>query len=378
MPTDPVLLLQELVRIPTYESETDAVELLKDKFTPFDVDVSSREVAEGRFSFLASWGRGERCLVLNSHLDTVSPGDVHEWTHPPFDAAIVDGRLYGRGACDAKGCLAPMISAFADTVRTGDPSAGRLILQAVAMEETAGAGTAAEIADGLRAEAAVVGEPTDLDVCICHKGVMRLDIATRGRAAHASDPWDAVNAIVKMQPVIEALERLAERISLRSNSLLGRPSLAVTLIKGGIGRNVIPPHCEISIDRRFLPEESVDEVRKEIDEAIDEAKSRDTDIEASVTGDYFAEAAYTDPSEAIVKLALEARSRFFTTPSEPKGFPACADMRLLTNDAGIPTILLGPGSLKLAHKVDEYIPVNEVRTAKDLYASLISQWLQGV
>ena len=372
---DPIVLLQELVRIPTHESEADAVALLMDKFKNIEVKSSTREVAAGRISFIATWGHGDRCLVLNSHLDTVSPGDADEWTHPPFGAVVESGRLYGRGACDAKGCLAPMIAAFVDIAETCDPASGRVVLQAVALEETAGAGTLAEINAGLKADAAVVGEPTDLDVCISHKGVMRVDITTRGRAAHASDPWDAVNAIVKMQPVVAALDELSNRISEKSDSLLGRPSLAITLIKGGIGRNVIPPQCEISLDRRFLPEEDPGEVRKQVDRAIEAARTQDPEIEVSVTGDYFAEAAYTDPSENIVKIALQARNRILSQPSEAKGFPACADMRLFTNKAGIPSILLGPGSLKLAHKVDEFVAVDEVRTAKELYRELISNWL---
>ncbi len=205
--SDVVALLGELVCIPSHETESAVVELLCRRFRERGIACETRLVGPaGRANVIATWGEGPRSLILNSHMDTVAPGDAGQWHAPPFGAEIRDGRLYGRGSADAKGPLAAMIVAFESIARSRVRAKGRLILTAVSYEEENGRGTHAEVAAGTRADAAVVGEPTSLRVCVAHKGVLRLRVTTRGKAAHASEPWEGANAISAMAPVIGALD----------------------------------------------------------------------------------------------------------------------------------------------------------------------------
>ena len=165
-----VALLQELVGIPSHENEGAVVDLLCGRFRERGIPFETRLVGPpGRANVIASWGRGEPSLILNSHMDTVAPGDPAGWQSPPLAAEIRDGRLYGRGSADAKGPLAAMIVAFESIRRSHPRLQGRLILTAVAYEEESGLGTQAEVAAGARADAAIVGEPTNLQVCVAHR-----------------------------------------------------------------------------------------------------------------------------------------------------------------------------------------------------------------
>ncbi len=371
-------LLQDLIRIPSYQTESDVVQYLAKRFEKLGIPYRTRKINEaGRENIVATWGEGERSLILNSHMDTVSPGDPAEWTHPPFSAEIADGKVYGRGAADAKGSLAAMISALESIVRSGNPLDGKLILTAVAYEEESGLGTEAEVTGGTLADAAIIGEPTELQVHVAHKGVVRLAVTTHGKAAHASEPWEGVNAISKMGGVTACLDRLAEEIFQRVDPLLGPATLAVTKVEGGIGRNIIPPSCRLVLDRRILPKETLESAQKEIEDALDRLQKEDPHLKVTVKLLSFAEAAATSPEDRIVQVALGSRSEVLQEVSEAGGFGACCDMRFLKNQGRVPSIILGPGSLSLAHKTDEFVQIDEYLKAVDLYQRIVLNWLQS-
>jgi len=295
---------------------------------------------------------------------------------PPFGAEITEGKLYGRGAADAKGPLAAMIVALESIVSEGARVAGRVVLAAVSYEEESGLGTHAEVVSGTRADAAVVGEPTGLDVCAAHKGVLRLRVTTRGRSAHASEPWEGINAISKMARVIVALDELAAAIGANRDHLLGPATLATTVIEGGIGRNVVPPSCSILLDRRLLPSDSAAEARREVETVLARLAASDVDLRADVEEVSLAEAAETAPESTIVRAALSARDAVLGGPSRAVGFGACCDMWHLANEGGIPTVILGPGSLSQAHKTDEHIEVADLERAVEIYRRLVLDWLR--
>ncbi len=371
MKTEPevVALLQEMVRIPSHESESGVVDLLCRRFRDRGIPCETRPVGPGgRSNVVAAWGEGPRSLILNSHMDTVAPGDPGQWRAPPFGAEIRGGALYGRGAADAKGPLAAMIVAFESIAQSRVRPGGRLILTAVSYEEENGRGTHAEVAAGMRADAAVVGEPTSLQVCVAHKGVLRLRVTTRGRAAHASEPWEGANAISAMAPVIGALDALAGRLGQRRDPLLGPATLVTAMIEGGIGRNVVPPACSILIDRRLLPDENAVDAREEVEALV-------RPLAAEVEEVSLAEAAGIEPQAAIARAALAARAAVLGEPSRAVGFGACCDMWHLTKQGGIPTVILGPGSLSQAHKTDEHIDVAELDRAVEIYRRVALDWL---
>jgi succinyl-diaminopimelate desuccinylase len=375
---DPVAILESLVSIPTHETELEAAKWLESHLEPVcratGGRVSVREIAgaaSGRCVLRAEWGSGPRSLIMNSHLDTVPPSDA--WSADPFSPRRDGDAVVGLGAADAKGCLAAMVAAFETVARCADPAAGRLVLSAVGMEETAGLGTEREIQAGLRADAVIVGEPTDLEVCVAHKGVLRIDIATLGVAVHSSEPWAGENAISAMAPIIARLDELARSIADRREDPVGRASLAVTTIAGGTARNVVPARCEISVDRRLLPREDARAAREEIEAAVRAAARGAVEIEQAL----LAEAAATPASDPVVRAALEAVSRGRGVAATPRGFGACCDMRLFRNLGGMGTVVLGPGSLGQAHHADERVSAAEVRLAAAIYADIAGRWLAG-
>jgi succinyl-diaminopimelate desuccinylase len=384
-----VSLLQELVRIPSYESEVEVVRYLSERFASKGIPYKTRRVgSRGRENFIAIWQEGSlreqaHSLILNSHMDTVSPGNPIEWSHSPFSGELVGvcgqskGRVYGRGAADAKGPLAAMIVAFESIVRSGIARRGRLILTAVAYEEESGLGTKTEVLSGTKADAAIVGEPTGLEVHIAHKGVARFNVTTRGKSAHASEPWEGLNAVSKMGKVILALDELAQRVSRKEDSLLGRATLAVTLIEGGTGRNVIPAECTITLDRRLLPSQTPREAQEEIETVLMRLERDDPTLRAELEFVSSAEGAVTPSDSPIVQEALSARTEVLEESSEVGGFTACSDMWHLKNQGGIPTIILGPGDLTMAHKRDEFIEVEELQKAVRIYRNIALRWLSG-
>ncbi len=388
--SDVVRLLQDLVRIPSHESEGEVVRYLSKRFEALGIACTTRQVGDGgRDNFIATWGGGKSgrqehdspSLIFNSHIDTVSPGDAEEWDQGPFSGDLVEGtkgsgdRIYGRGAADAKGPLAAMIAAFESIVRAEPPLQGRLILTAVAFEETQGLGTQAEVFGGTKADAAIVGEPTGLELHIAHKGVARIDVTTMGKPAHASEPWEGTNAISKMGKVLLALDELSETVSSKRDPLLGKATLAVTRIDGGIGLNVVPPQCKISLDRRLLPSENPEQAQKEIDSVLRRLEADDPSLKAETSLFSAAEAAATPEEASIVKAALRSRTEVLGTPSKAGGFAACCDMWHLKNQGGIPTVIIGPGKLKMAHKRDEYIEVSELEQAVEIYRNIALRWL---
>lgn len=387
--SDVVRLLQDLVRIPSHESEGQVVRYLSKRFEALGIACTTRQVGDGgRDNFVATWGEGESrrqghdtpSLIFNSHMDTVSPGDAGEWDRDPFSGDLVQGtkgsgnRVYGRGAADAKGPLAAMIAAFESIVRSEIPLQGRLILTAVAFEETQGLGTQAEVFGGTKADAAIVGEPTGLELHIAHKGVARIDVTTRGKPAHASEPWEGTNAISKMGKVILALDELSEKVSRKRDPLLGKATLTVTRIDGGIGLNVVPPRCKISLDRRLLPSENPEQAQKEIDSVL-RRLGQDPSFKAETSLFSAAEAAATPEEAPIVQETLRSRTEVLGIPSKAGGFAACCDMWHLKNQGGIPTVIIGPGKLNMAHKRDEYIEVSELEQAVEIYRNIALRWL---
>jgi succinyl-diaminopimelate desuccinylase len=238
----------------------------------------------------------------------------------------------------------------------------------VSYEEESGKGTAAEVDAGSTADAAIVGEPTSLRVCVAHKGVLRLRVTTRGRSAHASEPWEGDNAISRMAPVISALDSLAARVSERRDPLLGPATLTATLIEGGIGRNVVPPQCSLVLDRRLLPGDTAAEAQAAIERVA-------AALGASVEPLSLAEGAATPQDAPIALAALAARDAVVGGSSQAVGFGACCDMHHLVHGGGIPTVILGPGDLSQAHKADEHVAIDEVVRAVEIYRRTALSWL---
>jgi succinyl-diaminopimelate desuccinylase len=368
-----IALTRQLIKIPSENppGEEEAVsEFIAEKLKSIGLTVRFHEYKPNRPNVvgLLQGGKGKPILMFNGHTDTVPTGDKSLWTTDPFSADIRDGKIYGRGAADMKGALAAMISAAQAVVESSVKLKGTLIFSFVADEEVTGFGTKNLIDRGYRADFAVVGEPTELKVQTAHKGVVGLKIKTKGRAAHASMPNEGVNAIYGMSKICLALKEKQYGLMTKKHHLLGSPTINVGTIRGGLKTNMVPDHCEITVDRRLLPGESPENVKFEIDMLLDELKEHNPLLRVESEIINVAEPSETHAHERVVKIAREAVKEIMKEDPGITGFIATCDMRFLVNQARIPTIILGPGNLRQAHTVDEYIETRQVLNGAKIYA----------
>jgi acetylornithine deacetylase/succinyl-diaminopimelate desuccinylase family protein len=368
-------LLLDLVAIPSYgANEGPVLDYLVQRFQRQNIPFRITEMDGKPLNVVAEIGQGGRALVLNSHVDTVPPGDSTLWQTDPLTPVEKNGRIYGRGAEDAKGCLAAMIVAFETLAARREELPARVILMAVGAEERGGLGTKTEVMNGFRADAAIVGESTLLEPKLAHKGVLRLEVEVKGKAAHASDPEAGVNAVVAMAPVIAALDRLAAEVRTRQERHTGRASLVISTIAGGVALNVIPASCVLSIDRRVLPTETDGEAREEIVRTVTAALPTGLGATAEVRTVRFVAPSATREDAPIVRAAERAASELLGRSVWASGFTATCDMAYLVNEGGIPSIILGPDSIALAHQVDECISIEEMTRAVAMYLRTIELW----
>jgi acetylornithine deacetylase ArgE len=325
-------------------------------------------VSPGRDNLVAelSWPGSGRVVLLEAHQDTVP---VDGMTVPPFDAEVRGGRLYGRGSCDVKGGMAAILAAM-ERLAAERPKGAASVTAAFTVDEESGFTGVRKLARDLPAGAAfaVVAEPTRLEVVVAHKGLVRWRIRTRGRSCHSARPADGVNAVYLMAPVLAALEGYAAALSAGpAHPLLGSPTLSVGVIRGGTSVNTVPGSCEIEIDRRLLPGEdpasAVDHCRRFLRERLPGSA---LSIEPAWISDI---ALDTPPGSEAAQAALAA-VRKVKASAEPVGVPYGTDASKLA-EAGLPSVVLGPGDIAQAHTVDEWIEVAEMERAVEVYVELV-------
>jgi len=312
----------------------------------------------------------ETALILNGHLDTVPPSS--SMAYPPFQAVVRDGLLWGRGSCDMKGGLAAMACAMAMIRAANLPLKRSVIFTAVASEEQGNRGTAALIRKGLRAEWAVVGEPTGLDLVIAHKGVDRYHCQIEGRAAHESLPERGTNAIVAAAHLIAALDRnLFSKVMREKHSLLGPATYNIGTIQGGVSRNTVPDRCTFQVSKRWLPGDSPAAIRRELEKAIREVE---TEAKVSFVREPDMERVPHPPLELgpdhpLTRTLAMVIHRVIGRMPVFSAMPAFTDAALF-QDAAIPAVVFGPGDLGLAHSDGESIPISQLGQATRVYAAL--------
>ncbi len=374
---DPLMLARQLVRVdsrnpalaPESAGETAVAVVLAQTLESWGLSVELHEAAPGRPNVIARAGRRSgRSLMLNGHLDVVG---VEGMTHAPFAGDEREGRLFGRGAADMKGGLAAMCAAAARAAVRGIN--GEIIVAAVADEEHTSMGTRQLLRRGVRADAAIVGEPTGLAIMPAHKGFAWIEIEVRGRAAHGSRYEVGVDAILDAGLVLEELAAL-ERDTLpsRRHPLLGRPSLHISTIEGGTGWSTYPDRCVIRVERRTLPGEPPEAPLAEVRSAITRAQQRRPPLAAAVRqvlAQAPSDVASSAPIVSALSTALIDRNERVTLG----GMTAWTDAALL-NEAGIPAICFGPGDIALAHAAEEWIDTGEIERATDVLESLIINW----
>lgn len=372
-----IATLADLVRInsvnPAYahgETEERIQRYIAGFFEREGIPVEWQELEPGRPNVVAKI-QGEnpqRRLVLEAHVDTAG---IENMTISPFEPVVCDGRLYGRGSCDIKGGLAAMMHAVAAIHRSGKLPPCDVWLAATADEEYSYRGIL-KFCEGLRADAAIVAEPTDLRVVVATKGCLRWRVTITGRAAHSSKPHLGVNAITHMARYILALEEEQQALRSQEHPLLGSPTLNVGVIQGGAQVNIVPDECFIEIDRRLIPGEAVSVVQHRYDVLADKLRRQYPGLNVSQSP-LLADWPMETPADShIVKVARSALQSL-GLDGEPTGVPFGSDASKLAR-IGIPSIILGPGSIDQAHTEDEFIHVDSVIQAATVYEEIIRRF----
>jgi acetylornithine deacetylase len=381
---DPVIgLLRELVAIdsvnpslvPGAAGEGEIARAIADVLRRIGLDVELQDVAPGRpnvVGVLEGRARG-RSLMFCGHIDTVGVDGMDR----PFDPVERDGRLYGRGAQDMKSGIAAMIDAARVLAESGLPS-GRLVIAAVVDEEYASVGADA-LVSRVHTDAAVVTEPTDLQIAIGHKGFAWTEIRTRGRAAHGSRPWDGRDAIVRMGRVLTSLEALDRALqSSPPHPLLGTASLHASVIEGGRELSSYPDLCTLKLERRTLPGETDTTIAREIDTLLAPLRAADPDFEASATHLFSRPAYELAADHELAQMLAEANADAKTRGPKPSGPNPFVGMSFWTDaavlgSAGVPSVLFGPGGAGL-HSTEEYVNVDDVIACRETLVALARAW----
>ena len=375
---DAVGLTRALVRIdsrnpslvPGGPGESNVARELADVLRAWGFRVEIVEAAPGRPSVLARIGKpGARSLMFNGHLDVVG---IEGMTHEPWSAESNghDDRMYGRGSADMKGGVAAMCAAAA---RAADSLEGEVVITAVADEEFESIGTRSLVDRGIRADAAIVTEPTQLAIMPAHLGFVWLDVTTHGRAAHGSR-WDlGVDAIRHAGLFLAELDRLdSDELPRRTHPLLGRPSVHASLIEGGTGMSTYPDKCVMRIERRTIPGEAPAQVARELETVCERVAAHTANFRGEVA-ETFAQPPSDVAVDAPIVRALSAALADSHEETRIAGMTAWTDAALL-NDAGIPAICFGPGDIRLAHAAEEWIPIAEIERATAVLTRLATSW----
>ena len=317
---------------------------------------------------------GGRDLLLDGHIDVVPVGDEQAWTVPPWCATLRDGRVYGRGAADMKGGLCSALTAAKALRDAGVRLRGRLLVASVVGEEDGGLGTLAMLLRGYRAAGAIITEPTALGVVVAQAGSYMFRLTVDGKAAHGSVREEGVSAIEKFWPLFDALRRLeGERNAAGGGELYLRHRLPWPIEVGTLragewassvpGRLVCEGRCGVAVG------EDPAAARRALEDAVARSAAADPWLREHPPrvewwGGRFDPAVTARTEPVVTELSGAVRAVTGATPSL-EGVTYGSDLRLLVNVGGIPTVLFGPGDVRVAHMADEYVPLDELRTAAE-------------
>jgi len=372
-------LLQAMVRAPSYRGvprqEEGTVRALEEYLRGRGVPTTLTEVLDGRPNLVATLeGRAPgRHLLLCGHTDTVPPNtgsgtDV-------FSGRIEGGRMYGRGTVDMKGPLAAMAGALADLHSSGGLPAGRITLAAVIDEELESLGAEALIMSGFKADGAIVGEPSENRAAVGHKGLEWLEARFFGKAVHGSVREEGVDAIAAAAHFVWLVENeLVPELERNPDPVLGPSAINLGTIHGGQQPSMVAAECRVQVDRRWVSTETIEQVFGGLETLLTKVRAARPGLRTELArmpegmatmlhGPLVIDPGHPLVGAARTALAVEGRD------STPAVFKAWTDGALLSREAGIPTLVWGPGELKLAHSAEESIAVEEVLAAARLYAA---------
>lgn len=374
-------LTTELVNRPSENppgNEAYVAEFLRERLesSPVPFDIETYEVKPDRQNVIARVGDPEgTTLLLSGHTDVV-PANPDEWITDPYDLTQDGSRVVGRGVADMKGALAAKLIATEEVLKSDRPR-GEVILAFVVDEEWDGAGTREMVARGLEADFAVIGEPTGMDVAIAQKGIARYELRARGRSSHSGRPDMGVNAISSLRKALDHVDKFDQSLHDKTNHRHLTPeSVAITQIQGGSAPNVIPDQARATVDWRFLPDRSNDPTQfdDEMARLVEETKVKNGS-KVDVNRRSFSRSVEIPSDSELVQCTIAA-AEGVNRSGEVIGFNAATDARYTVHDAGIPTVLFGPGSIENdAHTTDESVAVDDLVDASEVYERLLTEFV---
>ena len=384
-----IKITQEMIRLPSPSgSEKDLAYYVKNKFIELGYDESFIDEA-GNVIGIIKGRDSDYPVMFNSHLDQVDAGLLNEWEHPPFDGILEGGIIYGRGASDTKGAFAAQICAGRALKEILPDLKNDLIVSGVVYEEPAAMYGAVHLCNktlkerNLMPSCIILGEATNLDIFIGHRGRVEIEITALGKTSHSSTPWAGNNAIYQMNRIMKSIQEMGDQLP--ENKLLGKSSIAVTNIYCEPGRNsIVPDKCVIYIDRRFIVEEPVEKVVAELQEIIDNAAANDSEFNANVKIRELNHVCYTgltekapllkkpfllDKNNEWVKKTVAALKSVGQNP----GFGVWSfgtDASYMSGELGIPTIGYSPAEEKYTHTVEDQVSVDKMLAALEGYIAI--------
>jgi acetylornithine deacetylase len=401
---DAIDLLQDLVRIPSITGEETKAQLffadrLRDLKLNVDCWYPTRNELENHPSFsddglplgerpiivgqLAGKDPAARSLILNGHMDVVPVGNEDLWSDGPWSGVIRDGKIYGRGSCDMKGGLVAGLIAITALLKAAYVPKGSVWIQSVIGEESGGAGTLASVIRGYCADAAIVLEPTRMAICPVGAGAATFRIKLQGRAAHGAMRQEGVSAVEKFYVLLSAVQELERSRHLKFQHPLYKQQelvspISIGKVQAGDWPSTVPE--SLAAEGRFgiLPRENISSARKEFESAIRNAAEKDDWLRNNPpTVQWFEgqfESTDTDVDSAIVKQLKETHTEIHHKEPQIHGVPYGSDLRFFTNDAKMSGVLYGPGDVRVAHSLNEFVPINEVIDVAKTIALMIVRW----
>lgn len=372
-------LLSELVRIPSPNPPGDSLAIaafIRDWLLKAGCTVQTFAPPEKpeALSVVATVGTGTPAIMMHAHIDTVpiAQDEAGRWSVDPYAATIKDNKLYGKGSVDDKAPLAAMMQVMADFASR--PEAGTLILVAAAEEEVGGQlGTRWLAENGCipPADFIIVGEQTANRAATAHKGVLRATVRATGRSVHATNPDRGVNAIVAMSKAVLALHAYHDSLKSRVHPLAGFPTCNVGVIHGGSTANAVPDSCVVYLDRRMIPGEDPEEVKRELEAVIASVDAAPAQVSV---GDFLVSNWFQSTVESpLAQKFLSAIRDELNADPGPIGYLPGSDAKHLTKLTRGEMVIFGPGSYEVAHAFDEYVDLAELQATYNILTRFINQ-----
>ena len=386
---DPVALTQELVRLPTLggtPGELEGQDWIAEQWRRLGLDVEvwdedpaelradpgypgeevDRAVVRCAVARLEGTGGG-RSLLLNGHVDVVPTGNLDDWSVAPWSGELRDGAVWGRGACDMKAGLICNLAAVAELLASGERPRGDVLLQSVVGEEDGGIGTFATLRRGHRADAAVVTEPTAGRIIVANAGALTFRLTVHGKAAHGSVRYEGVSAVERFVPVIAALQELEAKRNVDPDPLIADREipycLSIGTVHAGEWASTVPDRLVAEGRLGVVLDEDPADARAQLEAAL-----AGLDVDVEWVGGQFASGRLPG-GHPLLDVVQEALGTPWPVAAGPYG----SDLRLLAA-AGIPTLHVGPGDVRLAHAPDERVPVVDIERCTRLLADVIRRW----